>query len=180
MDSPWVFAVVVFFAIYLLFFIISLLADLYIVGVALIAAIFAYNIPKLYPTIQSTFSELKLLNNIGLQLPEQATTQAYYMVIAVVVVVSVFVCIPVLPFSATYRQMLGANRLSKHEEGCVKQLVHEEITALQVEPVAKEEDDSPAEHEPKDTDENSQDSTPDAGNQHSNSARFRWPRRRTA
>lgn len=141
MDSPWVFAVVAFFAIYLLFFIISLLADIYIVAVALLSAIFAFNIPKWYPELYSSLNELAFLDHIGLTLAAQPTSYDYYTIIALVVILAVFLCIPVLPFSATYRQMLGANRLSKHEEACVKRLVTEEIANLQVEPVEEENDD---------------------------------------
>ena len=140
MDSPWVFAIVVFFAIYLLFFIISLLADIYIVAVALLMSIFAFNIPRLYPTLQSTLNEFGFLDKLGLRLAIEPTSYDYYTLIAIAVIFAVFICIPVLPFSATYRQMLGANRLSKHEEECVKGLVREEITTLQVETVDEPEE----------------------------------------
>jgi len=138
MDSPWIFAIGAFLAVYLLFFIISLLADIYIVGIALVTAFFSYNVPRLYPELQSTLNDFGFLSKLGMSLSTTPTATDYYIIIGLAVLAAVFVCIPVLPFSATYRQMLGANRLSKHEEGCVKRLVHEELVELQVETVNEE------------------------------------------
>lgn len=131
MDSPFLIALIVFFGIFLMFVVISLLSDLVIVGIALACAVFAYYIPSVYPEIYEMLSAyLQGLQQFGIVLPAQLDSQTHYLLAALVVLGGTLVCIPVLPFSATYRQMLGANKLSSSDEIHVKRLVAEELERL--------------------------------------------------
>ncbi len=131
MESPLVIAVLVFFGIFLMFLIISLLSDLVIVGIALSCAVLTYYLPDLYPEFYDLLSaNLKGLQQIGIVLPEQLDAQTHYLLAFLIVVAGTLACIPVLPFSATYRQMLGANKLSKHDETHVRRLFAEELERM--------------------------------------------------
>ncbi len=130
MDSPWALAIGVFLLIYILFFFISLLADMFIVGIALGCAVLAYHIPSLYPDIAQLAGEWSLLKQLGLALPAQATASAHMTLAVLLALVGTVACIPFLPFSATYRQMLGANKISKGDELYMRRLVEEEWDTL--------------------------------------------------
>lgn len=131
MDSPFVVALLVFFGIFFMFLVISLLSDLVIVGIALGCAVVAYYIPSLYPEFYELLSaNLHGLQQFGITLPQQLDTQTHYLLAGLVVLIGTVACIPVLPFSATYRQMLGANKLSSQDDVHVKRLVAEELERL--------------------------------------------------
>jgi hypothetical protein len=131
MDSPFIIALLVFFGIFLMFVFISLLSDLVIVGVALACAVLAYYIPGFYPEIYEALSHsLQGLRQFGIVLPEQLDSSTHYLLAGLIVLGGTLICIPVLPFSATYRQMLGANKLSSGDEIHVKRLVAEELERL--------------------------------------------------
>lgn len=126
MDSPWVLAIGVFFMIFLMFFFISLLADIVILGVALGCAVLAYNIPALYPDVTELLAGWDILRQLGVALPKEPTPAGYLTLGGMIVVLGTLACIPFLPFSGTYRQMLGANKIGRGDELYVKRLVGEE------------------------------------------------------
>ncbi len=133
MDPIYVVPIGVFIGIFVMFFIISLLSDLVIVAIAIGSAMIAYNIPSFYPEFQKLFSDIRILEQLGLSLPNEPDAQAIYLIGAVIVFAAALLCIPVLPFSATYRQMLGANKISRHDEEYIKRIVHEELERMKQE-----------------------------------------------
>lgn len=127
MESPFVIAGLVFLGIFFMFFFISLLSDLVIVGVAVGSAVLAYNIPQFYPEFRDILNDLPFLHQVGLVLPHQADVQAYYMIAVLIILVGTLLCIPVLPFSATYRHMLGAQRISSRDEARIRDMIYAEV-----------------------------------------------------
>jgi len=130
MDSPWVLAIGVFILIYLMFFFISLLADMFILFIALGCAILAFNIPELYPDIVELLQQVELPQQVGFILPPEPTLTSQLTLALLVVFFGTLACIPFLPFSATYRQMLGANKIGKSDELYIRRLVGEEWDRL--------------------------------------------------
>jgi len=134
MDSPWILAVIAFFGIFLMFVIISLLADLLIIGTAAGCAAAAYFLPSWYPLFYEFIQDTQLPIYLGLAAPlengslEQATL---YTMMGLIIFVGTLICIPALPFSATYRQILGANKIGKRDEAFVRALVRSEIDYLE-------------------------------------------------
>ncbi|MDM8548073.1 hypothetical protein QUF61_16415 [Candidatus Venteria ishoeyi] len=126
MDSPLLLAFIVFAGIFLLFFFISLLSDLVIVGVALSTAIAAYFIPEWYPVLFEMLKDTQIPTYLGLAQPDKLDDASRYLVAVMLTVLATLVCIPVLPFSATYRQMLGANKIGRQDEAYIKTLIHME------------------------------------------------------
>jgi hypothetical protein len=127
-SSPIVVAILVFVSIYLVFLLIRLFADFFIVGIALGSATLAYHINSLYPEIIMILKESNLLNLLGMTLPEQPDDQAIYKIAGLIVVAAIMICIPILPFSATYRQLLGVeNPVYALKEAKIKGWIREEI-----------------------------------------------------
>jgi hypothetical protein len=130
MDSPIIIALAVFLGIFLMFFIISLLSDLLIVGIVLSSAVLAYFIPEIY---QASYfqgflhNQLSFLQSFGISFPAELDAATYYLIGALIVFAGTLICIPVLPFSAVYRQMLGANKISGRDEHKVRAIVVEEL-----------------------------------------------------
>jgi len=127
MDSPWVVALGVFVAIYVTFLLIRLLADMYIVGVALASAVLAFNIYAYYPDFKMELEQLKFLNTLGIELSAQPDGWSVLVIAILITLMAVLLCIPVLPFSATYRQILGVERLNRAEETKIRNWVREEL-----------------------------------------------------
>jgi ABC-type uncharacterized transport system permease subunit len=133
-DSPWVVALIVFFSIFFMFFLMRLFADMYIVAIALIAAGAAYFIPKEYKEFYKFFTDdMPALNIIGVELSAQQDLLSIYLIAFLIMLFAVLLCLPALPFSATYRQILGANRLSPSEELKIKRWIGESIEHAQEE-----------------------------------------------
>lgn len=132
MDSPWILALIAFFSIFLMFVMISLLADLLIIGTAVGCAAAAYFLPSWYPLFYEIVAETQLPVYLGLAAPlengslEQATL---YTMMALLIFAGTLICIPALPFSATYRQILGANKIGKRDENFIRLLVRAEMEA---------------------------------------------------
>ncbi len=130
MDAPWILALIAFFGIFLMFVIISLLADLLIIGAALGCAAAAYFMPSWYPLFFEFIQDTQLPVYLGLKAPleggglEQMTL---YTMVGLLVFLGTLICIPALPFSATYRQVLGANKIGKRDEVFVRALVRSEL-----------------------------------------------------
>jgi hypothetical protein len=120
-------ALAVFFGVFFVFFLISLLSDLWIVIVSLGAATLGYFIPTIYPEVQKLSIEIKVLESLGMTLPAQPTASSYYLLGIFLVCTGVLLCLPALPFSATYRQLLGANKISKQDEAYIQWVVKEEV-----------------------------------------------------
>jgi len=127
LNSQIVMAILVFISVYTFFFLIRLLADMYIVAIAIIAATGGYFIPDAYPEFRLILQEFKFLENLGIIFPEQADDLAFFKMAAIIVLFSVLICLPLLPFSATYRQILGVERLSTSEKNKIRELVHQEL-----------------------------------------------------
>lgn len=134
MDSPLVVAVVVFLSIYLIFFLIRVLADMFLVGIALTSAVLAYNIERFYSDIlplQDVAFFKVALDIFGVALEKEPTAAAIYTIAFFIILFAVIASLPFLPFSATYRQMLGVEKPLSTEETKIKQWVNEEIERLQ-------------------------------------------------
>lgn len=127
--QPFLIAFAVFVCVYAFFFLIRVFADMILVGIALICAFAAYSIEGLqfYPEYREVLMELGVLNYLGLTLPAQPNTGAVLVICFFIVLGGVMLCLPVLPFSATYRYMLGVERLTSEEERRIKRWVQEEI-----------------------------------------------------
>ena len=114
-----------------MFLAISLLSDIMIVAIALICAVLAYYLPNFYPEIYPLLAEnLKGLGRLGIVFPEHIDAQTHYLLAIILVLAGTIACIPVLAFSATYRQMLGANKISKQDEIFVRRLINEELEQM--------------------------------------------------
>lgn len=125
-------AILVLLGIYLIFFLIRLLADMVIVGIALTAAAFSYNIEKFYPHIRPILEDSSLVNLFNITLPQGNPDGGTIFFIAVVILVSaVLLCLPFLPFSATYRQMLGVEKPSEFQEAKLKKWITQEVERVQ-------------------------------------------------
>lgn len=128
MDSPIVVAFIVFLSIFFMFLLMRLFADMYIVAVALVAAGTAYLIPGDYKEFHKFFMEdMPAFNVIGVELSPQADLLSIYLIALLIMLFAVLLCLPALPFSATYRQILGANSLSRSEESKIKRWIGESI-----------------------------------------------------
>lgn len=129
MDSPIVVAILVFFSIYAVFLLIRLFADFFLVGIALGSAVLAYNIKYFYPEFLMVLDEVKILNLLGITLPrEHPDGGAIFVIASLIIIVAVLLSIPFLPFSATYRQLLGIeNPVFARKEEKVRAWIHEEI-----------------------------------------------------
>jgi hypothetical protein len=127
-DSPTVVAILVFLSIYLLWFLIRLFADLFLVGIALVSATLAYNIESYYEQFLMVLQESNLLNLLSMTLPEQADSLAVFKIAGLITASAVLISIPILPFSATYRHLLGIeNPLFARKEAKVRGWIIEEI-----------------------------------------------------
>lgn len=128
MDSPTVVAILVFLSIYLIWFLIRLFADLFLVGIALVSAFLAYNIESYYEPFLMVLQESNLLNLLSMTLPEQADSLAVFKIACLITAAAVLISIPILPFSATYRHLLGIeNPLFARKEAKVRGWIIEEI-----------------------------------------------------
>lgn len=128
MDSPTVVAILVFLSIYLIWFLIRLFADLFLVGIALVSAALAYNIESYYEQFLMVLQESNLLNLLSITLPEQANNLAVFKIACLITGTAVLISIPILPFSATYRHLLGIeNPLFARKEAKVRGWIIEEI-----------------------------------------------------
>lgn len=129
MDSPFVIAILVFVAIYLVWYFIRVLADFFLVGIALGSAILAYNIENWYSIFKMVLKETNFLDIFGMTLPvNQPDTGAIFIIAIFIVLGAVLVSIPFLPFSATYRMILGIEGpVFKRKEAKVRAWIVEEI-----------------------------------------------------
>jgi hypothetical protein len=133
MESPFLIALIVFFGIFILFFFISLLSDLFVIAIMISSATLAYFIPEFYdsPNFQQFLNEnLSFIRMLGMSFPEQLDTATHYVLAALIMLGGTLACVPVLPFSAVYRQMLGANKISRSDELHVRALVAEELELI--------------------------------------------------
>jgi len=130
MDTPLILALCVFFGIFLMFFFLSLLSDLLIIGIAVGCAAAAYFIPDWYPMLYEALQGSPLLTYLSLGAPETLSASNRYVLSALLTLLGALFCIPALPFSATYRQLLGANKIGRQDESYIKSLVRSELEAL--------------------------------------------------
>jgi hypothetical protein len=135
-DSPFIVAILVFLSIYVVFFLIRLFADFILVGIALISAIFTYyflHYPDVYHTVIDFSKEVPMLSMFfqHLGLPEQLEQLDRKAIIAIggmITALAVLISIPFLPFSATYRFLLGIeNPVFQRKEAKVRGWIVEEI-----------------------------------------------------
>jgi len=127
-ESPILVAILVFVSIYAAFLLIRLFADFFLVGIALVSAVLAYNIHSYYPDFVMILQESSLLNVLELTLPDQPNSWAIFIIASLIVVGAVLISIPILPFSATYRHMLGVdNPAFAKKESKVRGWIAEEV-----------------------------------------------------
>jgi len=131
-------AVLVFLSIYLMFFLISVFSDMYIVGIALTSAGLAYSIRgfEIYPYLLDFLEYTGIthfLSSLGLNLSTQADNWSVFLVSAIIVMMAVFFCIPFLPFSDTYRKILGVEKPVSTEEARIRHWILEEVERIRKE-----------------------------------------------
>lgn len=134
MDSPVVIAIIVFLSIYLVFFLIRVLADFFLVGIALVSAVLAYNIEKYYTDIlplQEVPFFKSVLDIFNITLQKEPTASNIFTIAIFIIFFAVLASLPFLPFSATYRQMLGVEKPLATEEAKVKRWIHEELNRIE-------------------------------------------------
>lgn len=125
-------AVAVFLSIYIVFFLlIRLFSDMAIVGASLICAGIAFFIPPYYSSFRDLIHSMSLLASIGLKIPENPTTFGMTVIAGLIVIIGVLICLPFLPFSETYRTLLGVGK-ANITEAKVKQLIADELTQVNV------------------------------------------------
>jgi hypothetical protein len=125
-------AVAVFLSIYIVFFLlIRLFSDMAIVGASLVCAGIAFLIPPYYSAFRDLFHSVGLFASIGLKLPETPTTFGMTIIATLIVMVGVLICLPFLPFSETYRTLLGVGK-ANITEAQVKQLITDELARVDV------------------------------------------------
>lgn len=127
MNSPIVIAILVFISIYLIFLLIRLFADMFIVGIALASSVLAYNIKGHYPDFVSLLQDSPIINLTGASLPPQPTSGSIFLIALILTIGAVLLCLPFLPFSATYRFMLGIEKPLFSEEAKVRGWIREEL-----------------------------------------------------
>lgn len=133
MDSPIFVALFVFLGIFFLFFVVSLVSDLLILVIVLLSAALAYMIPEMYDAEyfqQILQNQLAFMEIFGVSFPAQLDTATHYILGAMIIFGGMLLCVPILPFSAIYRQMLGANKISGRDEIHVKRIVAEELEMI--------------------------------------------------
>ncbi len=130
MDTPVVIALMVFFGIFLMFFIVSLLSDLWIFLVSLGSAAAAYFMRDWYPMVFDVIKTSPVVQQLHLMPPDKLDSTTIFIIAGVLVVIATILCIPALPFSATYRQMLGANKLTRRDETFIRGLIKIELDDL--------------------------------------------------
>jgi len=129
-DSPFVVAISVFLGIYLTFFLIRLVADMVIIGIAFVAAFLAYNIQNYYSEFLTILKEVNLLEKLGITLSETADPNSIWIIAVLIAITAILLCLPFLPFSATYRQMLGVEKPQDWQQARIKAWIREEISYL--------------------------------------------------
>lgn len=130
MDGPLVLAILAFFGVFLAFVVASLLADVFILLTAIVTAVFVYFVPDVYPEIHSLLVDIRLFKEFGLTFPDELNGVTHVILTVIAVIGGALICIPVLPFSATYRQILGANKISGADERYIQRIVHDELDQL--------------------------------------------------
>lgn len=127
LSAPIVTALLVFVGIYILFVLIRLVADMFIVAVALFSAVAAYNIQGFYPDYLDGLEKLGILSILGLKFPPEPEAWSVLTIAGMIVLFGTLICLPALPFSATYRQILGVERLTQAEEAKIKGWIEAEM-----------------------------------------------------
>jgi hypothetical protein len=125
-DTEILSALGVFISIYLMFLIIRILADFMLALIASIAAVVAFNISTYYDEFRELLSSLRVLEVVGIELAAQATIMDIAIIAGFIVLAAVILSLPFLPFSQTYRLMLGIEKLSSREEDKIRQWVIDE------------------------------------------------------
>jgi hypothetical protein len=126
-TSQLIIALAVFVSIYLIFFLlIRLFADMAIVGTSLVCAVVAFLIPPYYSSFREIIQGIGLVSSLGLKIPENPTMVGMVIISSFVVMLGVLICLPFLPFSETYRSLLGVGK-SGITETQVKQLINDEL-----------------------------------------------------
>lgn len=125
-------AVAVFLSIYVMFFLlIRLFSDMAIVGASLVCAGVAFLIPPYYGAFRELIHGIGVFSSIGLKIPENPSMFGMTIIAALIVVIGVLICLPFLPFSETYRTILGVGKANL-TEAQVKQLIADELTQVNV------------------------------------------------
>lgn len=129
-DTELLAAIGVFISIYIAYFLIRIFADLMLVAIALFAAVAAFNIKSYYTEFRELLSGLRILDMAGIELSQQADVYSIVVIAIFIIAVGVVLSLPFLPFSQTYRLMLGVEKLSIREEEKIRQWVNDEAEEL--------------------------------------------------
>ncbi len=125
-------AIAVFLSISIMFFLLlRLFSDMAIVGASLTCAGVAFLIPPYYSAFRDVIHSISLFSSIGLKIPENPTVFGMTLIAALVVILGVLICLPFLPFSETYRTILGVGK-ANITEAQVKQLIIDELAQVNV------------------------------------------------
>jgi hypothetical protein len=128
-TSQLIIAVAVFLSIYLIFFLlIRLFADMAIVGTSLLCAGVAFLIPPYYESFRGVIQSIGVIGSLGLKIPETPTMVGMTVIACFVIAIGVLICLPFLPFSETYRAILGGK--PGVTETQVKQLINDELATI--------------------------------------------------
>jgi hypothetical protein len=135
MESPIIVAISVFVSIYIVWYLIRLFADFFLVAIALGSAALAYNIHQFYPEFKIVLEESNILNVINATLPQQLDTGALIIIASLIIFGAVLISIPFLPFSATYRAMFGLENpvVFRRKEAKIRSWIHAEIKRYDIE-----------------------------------------------
>lgn len=140
MDSPIVIsllnsriavAIAVFITIYLSFLLIRLFADFFLVTIAIGSAFLVYQIsdPVWYGIYTTILTETPVLKGMfSNPLPVPADPATILSIATIVTILAIIISLPFLPFSATYRVLLGIELPAfKRKEGKVRHWIRQEI-----------------------------------------------------
>ena len=129
-DTELLAAIGVFVSIYVIYFLIRIFADLMLVAIALFSAVAAFNIKNYYPEFREILDNFKILDLFSIELSQQADTMSIVIIAGFIVLIAVVLSLPFLPFSQTYRLMLGVEKLTPREEEKIRQWVNDEAEEL--------------------------------------------------
>jgi hypothetical protein len=125
-ESPILLGIAVFVTIFLVFFLIRLFADWILVAIALGSAVLSYHIHQFYPEFLMILQESGLLEILKITLPEQPDNLAILMIAGLITTIAIIISLPILPFSVTYRFLLGVEP-SIYAQKKIQKLIGKEV-----------------------------------------------------
>lgn len=131
LNSPIAVAIAVFITIYLSYLLIRLFADFFLVSIAIGSAFLVYQIPDpdWYAIYSTILTETPLLKSMfSSSLPAQPDPNTILSIATLIIILAIIISLPFLPFSATYRVLLGIELpVFRRKERKVRHWIHQEI-----------------------------------------------------